>query len=1155
MSYPKTHIKIILRDFLVAVIFVFPFRISYSQQYFIKTYTIKDGLPTRNVNDVCQDKNGIMWFATNFGVSKYDGFSFTNFDNASGLPEQHYRRITIDENDVIWVMPEYTSDTIVYYKGYQWQKIPPIHNDELNHHMNSFDIMYKNGNPVICMGNNDGFYIFENRAWTHYKISENALLNYVYAVIAKKQQFYLSTKIGIGVFDNGKIDWSLNKLIKPFGTEIVSISFENKDLPDEKLWVLNEKWVGYIQHNSFTMVSNKFQLQHPSVYYYSFLEADSKGNVFFGNNWSKYLVSNSSDIPITLMVSNGFSSEGANSVFIDREQNIWFADTRGICRFNNFKIKSFLEKNGMRENEVSAVCEMNDGRIVLGHNRGMSILDNNSFKTIDFPDSKNVNKRVLDMLKDKSGNIWFASIGIGLGELKSNGKLTWYNFDKNAITSSVFQDQTGKIWVCTDGKLSYIQNDKLVRYQHNDQIKSTLRKIFPADDGGLFLAGSGGLWYVHNDEVKRIPSPADKKADDIYSYYKDNKGTEFVGTIHGLYVIENGRIIKFKQKEIEINNPVFFMFQDHEGNYWIGSDNGVYKWDGADRIETYNIYNGLAGWETNRAAGIEDSKGRIWIGTDRGLTCFEPGYDKTTVPTPAIQLLYAEDSRGIQHDLTKKSAINYADNTLLFQFRGISFYNEDLIEYKYKLEGFDKEWQEISQPLLGKVRYIGLKPGKYVFCVMAKNISGSWSEISRSKQIRITQPVYLKWWFILLALAVIGGIVYGFIRINVQKLHNSGLEKEIIERKRIELALTESRQKFQDLVELLPETIYEADFSGKLVFLNDTGLRLFGYQHDELNADTLIDQLVTPESRDDIRLHMEVIFKYKKSDRAIMTGITKGGTTFPFSIHSVPIISDNRCVGTRGVIIDLTEQKRFEDQMQKNAEDLQALNNSKDKFFSIIAHDLRSPFTTFLGFTEVLDEEIETLPKDELKTIVTYLRKSALNLYQLLENLLEWSLLHREITRFEPETVQLLPLVKNCIITISDNARLKDINLQIEIDESLEVVADVHMLQTIIRNLLSNAVKFTPGGGSVHISAITGEEHFVTLAVKDTGIGIKKEFQQKIFLFEVNNKTKGTDGELSTGLGLILCKEFVEKHGGKIWVESEEGVGSTFCFTVRSSKA
>jgi PAS domain S-box-containing protein len=1155
MVYLKSHIIINFRNFLILISFVFVFETGFSQRYFIKTYTSKDGLPTRNVNDACQDKNGIMWFATNFGVSKYDGFSFTNYDNSCGLPDQHYKRILIDEKGVIWVMPDNPVDTIVFFINNRWEKIRPPATIVQSHLLNSFDIVYKNGAAVLCMGNYDGFYIYENKAWTHHKISDDPRMNNVYCVISRKQVFYLSTKIGLCLFENGKLDWSLNTLIKPYGTEVVSISFENKNLANEKLWVLNEKWIGFIQRNRFTLVSNKFELQHPLVFYNTFMEADKKGNVFFGNNWSKYLIPDSSDIPVPLMISNGFTSDGANSVFIDREQNIWFPDTRGISKFNNFKIKSYLEKNGMRENEVSAVCEMNDGKIVLGHNKGLSIFNNNTFKTIDFPESEQKNMRVLDMIKDNSGSIWFASVGLGMGKLQANGNIKWYNLNRNAITSAVLQDISGKIWAGIDGKLFFMQNDQLVEYTHNDQIKSTLRKIFPADDGGIFLAGSGGLWYVHNEIIKKIPSPADKKADNVYSYYKDKKKTEFVGTIHGLFVIENGRIIKFKKNGIEINSPVFLIFQDHKGIYWIGSDNGVYRWDGESKLAIFNSNNGLAGWETNRSAGISDSKGRIWVGTDRGLSCFEPGFDQNVVPTPVIHFLYAEDSRGIQHSLSKKSSINYTDNSVQFQFRAISFYNEDLIEYKYKLEGFDEEWQDINQPLLGKVRYIGLKPGKYVFCVKARNISGDWTKVERSYPIRITPPVYLTWWFLLLALIVIGAIIFGFIRINVQKLHNSKLEKEIVERKRIEQALTESRQKFQDLVELLPETIYEADFSGKLVYLNDTGLKLFGYQHEDVDSDMLIDQLVGSDSFEDIHLHMEAVFKYKKSDRAIMTGITKKGDTFPFSIHTVPIISDNRCIGTRGVIIDLTEQKRFEDKIQKNAEDLQALNKSKDKLFSIIAHDLRSPFTTFLGFTEVLDEEIETLPKDELKTIVTYMRNSANNLYQLLENLLEWSLLHREITRFKPESVLLLPLVKNCTNTITDTAKLKGINLIIEIPEELKVEADIHMLQTIIRNLLSNAVKFTPSDGSVHVYAFNMEEQFVTIAVKDTGIGIKAEQVQRIFHFDVNNKTKGTDGELSTGLGLILCKEFVEKHRGKIWVESLETKGSTFYFTIGSSKA
>lgn len=1154
MSHLKSYIISYIRNFLILTLVVCIVQKNYSQQYFIKTFTIKDGLPTRSVNDAGQDKDGIMWFATNFGVSEYDGFSFTNYDNINGLPEQRYKNIKIDERGVVWVMPENVHDSFVFFSANQWHKIPPAALQGTTQVMNSFDVMYLNNKPVICMGSSDGLYLFSNNAWTHLSISDDEQLNIVYTVIARQNKFYLSTRKGICIYENGKTNWSLNNLFKSFGLDIISIAFENKNLNTDKLWLLSEKWIGYIKNNVFTMVSTKIQL--PQLYpLNAFMKTDMKGNVFFGNSRAKYFLSESGDTLLPLMVLNGFTSDGATSVFIDREQNIWFPDARGISKFNNLKIKSYLEKNGMLENEVSAICETNDGKIILGHNRGLSIFENNTFKKIPFPESERKNKRVLDIIKDKAGNIWFASVGLGLGKLQPDRSIKWYFIDKSIITSAVLQDKTGRIWTCINGKLFYLQNDQLTEYEHNHQIIGTSRKIFQAADGGLFLAGSNGLWKIKDDKISRIPSPADKKADDVYSYFRGSNGVEYVGTIHGLYVIENGRIVKYNKKGIEINTPVFFIFQDHGGTYWIGSDNGVYKWDGIGKFDVYNSDNGLSGWETNRSAWVPDSKGRIWIGTDRGLSCFEPGFDKNKIPTPSIYFLNAEDSKGIKHPLTKKSSINYADNTVLFQFRGISFYNEDLIEYRYKLEGFDREWQEIRQPLLGKVSYIGLSPGKYVLCVQAKNISGAWSQISRSATIRIKAPVYFTWWFLLLAFIFLGGIIWGVIRMNVQRLHNSKLQKEIIERKRIEQALTESRQKFQDLVELLPETIYEADFSGRLVYLNGAGLRLFGLQHSDINTDRLIDQLVAPESHDDIRLHMEAVFKYNKSDRAIMTGITKEDTTFPFSIHSVPILSGNKCVGTRGIIIDLTEQKKSEDQMRKNAEDLQSLNNSKDKFFSIIAHDLRSPFTTFLGFTEVLDEEIETLPKDELRTIVSYLRNSAINLYQLLENLLEWSLLHREITSFKPETVQLLPLILNGTNTISDSANQKGIELLIDIPENLEVIADIHMLQTIGRNLLSNAIKFTPAGGLIRISAYASEGNFVTISVKDTGIGIAPDMLQKIFMLDANIKTKGTEGELSTGLGLILCKEFVEKHGGKIWVESQEGKGSTFYFTVRNSKS
>ncbi len=1144
----KSIHKIIIISFLL----LFAWDV-FSQQFIVKTYTIENGLPTRNINDATQDSNGIMWFATNYGISEYDGFSFTNYDKKNSLPNRAYRKIKMDEKGILWAMPGSVLDTIVFLKDNRWGKINPPDKSTPNYQTNSFDVIYKNNKPVICLGCYNGFYIYENNAWTHFTISKNERLNYVYTVIANNQKFYLSTKMGLCVFDKGKPDWSLTKLIQPYGVDIIAINFQNRNTPDEKIWVLNEKWLGYIQNNTFTLVTNKFLLPHPSIFYYSYVNCDKRGYVFFGNIWAKYYISGKNDTPVSLMYEKGFSSNGATSIFIDREQNIWFTDTRGINKMNNLNVINYFKKDGMLEDEVTAIAEMNDGRIVLGHNNGLSILDKNTFKNIEFPDLGINTRRVGDMMKDLDGNIWFASISNGVGRLQPNGKITWYHSEKFPITNDVHQDRDGRIWVGADTKLLYIKNNVLTEYLPFKNKNSTIRKIFSADKGGIYLAGSAGLWYINDDKTTKIPSDPGIRANNVFAYYKSTDGIEFVGSINGLCYIHNGRIEKFKHDNIEINSPVFFIFQDKDKNFWIGSDNGVYKWDGDDKIEIYNIYNGLAGWETNRAAGMTDSKDRIWIGTDRGLTCFEPGYHNTENPVPAIDLMSFEDRKGIQYPLTEPGKINYTDNSLVFHFRGISFINEDLIEYKYKLKGFDSEWQTINQSMLEHVKYNGLEPGKYTLYVMARNFSGSWSKISRSATIQIRSPYYLTWWFLLSVFIFSGGIIFGIIRIRVQKLHNSGLEKEIAERKVIEQALVESKQKYKDLVELLPETIYETDFSGRILYMNDAGLRLFDFQQTELDTYILIDQLVAPESIEDMRIHMETIYELKKTDRAIMTGMKKDGTEFPVSIHSVPIIYKNKCIGTRGIIINLTEQKKFEDQLQMNAKDLQNLNNSKDKFFSIIAHDLRSPFNSFLGFTEILEEEFETLPKDELKTIISFLGNSARNLFQLLENLLEWSLLQREITQFEPKTTLLYPLVENCNNITIDLARQKKIDIKIDIAKDLEVIADVHMLQTIIRNLLTNAIKFTPRDGHIQISASQDEEHFVTIGVTDTGIGIQEERLKDIFRIDSNNKTKGTDGEVSTGLGLILCKEFVEKHGGKIWVKSETGKGSTFYFTVRAA--
>ena len=243
------------------------------------------------------------------------------------------------------------------------------------------------------------------------------------------------------------------------------------------------------------------------------------------------------------------------------------------------------------------------------------------------------------------------------------------------------------------------------------------------------------------------------------------------------------------------------------------------------------------------------------------------------------------------------------------------------------------------------------------------------------------------------------------------------------------------------------------------------------------------------------------------------------------------------------------QKKMAEDSLKESENKLIQLNRSKDKFFSILAHDLKSPFSGFLGLTRIMAEEIQSLTMRQMEEYARELQNSAGNLYKLLENLLEWSRMQRGVVDFKPEKCLLANLVKPNIDIVIERTKQKNIQLISKIDDHLEIIADIQMLNTVIRNLISNAIKFTPKGGMIEIGYIPANT-MGTIFVKDSGIGMDSDTKSKLFRIDEKVSRPGTEGEPSTGLGLLLCKDFIEKQNGKIWVESEEGKGSTFYFTL-----
>jgi PAS domain S-box-containing protein len=400
-----------------------------------------------------------------------------------------------------------------------------------------------------------------------------------------------------------------------------------------------------------------------------------------------------------------------------------------------------------------------------------------------------------------------------------------------------------------------------------------------------------------------------------------------------------------------------------------------------------------------------------------------------------------------------------------------------------------------------------------------------------------------------------GTIKYGLMSASLIDLdgvpHILSVTRDITGRKEAEETLAQEQYLMHTLMDNLPDHIYFKDLESRFIRINKSLARFIG-----LNDP---DQAVGKRDSDFFtREHAQQA--YEDEQTIIRTGqllnIEEKEThhdrpdTWVSTIKLPLRNKDGNITGTFGISRDITERKKADEEIRLKNELLQTINAEKDKFFSIIAHDLKGPLSAFLGVTKILAEEIQNMTLEEIKEITVSMRESATSIYGLLENLLEWSRLKRGMMDFIPETFNAKQKITASIEVLTESARKKEIKIDYFLPEDITIYADSHMFETVIRNLVSNAIKFTPKSGEISVSATVTLDNNVNIKICDTGIGMNRELINKLFLINERTNREGTEGELSTGLGLLLCKEFIEKHNGKIRVESEEGKGSTFSFTI-----
>ena len=393
-------------------------------------------------------------------------------------------------------------------------------------------------------------------------------------------------------------------------------------------------------------------------------------------------------------------------------------------------------------------------------------------------------------------------------------------------------------------------------------------------------------------------------------------------------------------------------------------------------------------------------------------------------------------------------------------------------------------------------------------------------------------------------------LVHGVPRFNTEGVYLGyiGSGVDITERIEKEKIIETLSLRNKTLLQTASDGIHIIDLQGNIIETNHSFCKMLGYNSEEILKLNVADFDIK-WSREELLLLIQNLFKhpalFETKNRC------KDGTILDveFNCVGVNLEGQNYLFASSR---DITDRKAKELLLKKNSEELKRINAEKDKFFSIIAHDLRSPFNGFLGLTQMMVEDMPSLTEDGLIRIAANMRSSALNLFSLLENLLEWSRMQQGLIPFLPEPLSLHPLLEESLNAIADAANHKEIQIINLVPDDLKIFTDKRVFQTIVRNLVSNSVKFTKQGGEITLQASRTDEKMIHISVQDNGIGMTREMIGNLFRLGSEVSRRGTDNEPSTGLGLIICNDFIEKNGGKLWVESEVDKGSTFHFTVQA---